>query len=397
MAKEKINDKILSNNSSREKCFLSPYACSSNRGIRKKEETISDRDNIRPSFFHDTDRIIHSNAYSRYIDKTQVFYLFENDHITHRVLHVQLVSKIGRTIGRFLKLNEDLIEAISLGHDIGHVPYGHDGEQILNGKCKSENIGFFCHNAQSVRFLQEIEKKGEGLNLTLQVLDGILSHNGEIIKRVYNPRYEKTWDTFEEEYFGCFHEEGYDKKLVPMTLEGCVMRISDIIAYVGRDIEDAIVVGLTNRNNIPKEITKNLGNTNRVIINKLVMDLTHNSYNKNYISFSEDVFKALDDLKQFNYENIYKNEQIRTQNYKIERMFKLLYEEYHSDLLNSNKSSSIYTDFLDNMNDTYKKNTPLGRQVIDFMAGMTDDFFNNQFQSIFVPKKYGYKIENNKK
>jgi len=119
-----------------------------------------------------------------------------------------------------------------------------------------------------------------------------LSHNGEIIKRVYNPRYEKTWDTFEEEYFGCFHEEGYDKKLVPMTLEGCVMRISDIIAYVGRDIEDAIVVGLTNRNNIPKEITKNLGNTNRVIINKLVMDLTHNSYNKNYISFSEDVFKA---------------------------------------------------------------------------------------------------------
>jgi dGTPase len=162
--KDEIFSKIVLDNLQRERKVFSKYACKNNKGLRK----YPDRENIRPIFFHDTDKIIHSLAYSRYIDKTQVFYLFENDHITHRVLHVQFVSKIGRVIGRCLKLNEDLIEAISLGHDLGHVPYGHDGEAVLHELCRDNKIGCFCHNAQSVRFLMEIEQGGKGLNLSLQ-------------------------------------------------------------------------------------------------------------------------------------------------------------------------------------------------------------------------------------
>jgi len=157
------------------------------------------------------------------------------------------VSKIGRVIGRCLKLNEDLIEAISLGHDLGHVAYGHDGEKVLHKLCKDNKIGCFCHNAQSVRLLMEIEQGGKGLNLSLQVFDGILSHNGEILSEEYRPNYGKTWEMFEEEYRKCFTEEDYSRKILPMTLEGCVVRISDVIAYIGRDIEDSITLKLIKR------------------------------------------------------------------------------------------------------------------------------------------------------
>lgn len=324
---KKYNNEILSkivlNNLQRERKSLFKYACRSNKGIRKypKKEKVLDRENIRPIFFHDTDKIMHSFAYSRYIDKTQVFYLFENDHITHRVLHVQFVSKIGRVIGRCLKLNEDLIEAIALGHDLGHVPYGHDGEKVLNTLCKKNKIGCFCHNAQSVRFLMEIENAGEGLNLSLQVLDGILAHNGEILKEEYIPDYGKTWERFEEEYWKCFNEENYGKKIYPMTLEGCVVRISDVIAYIGRDIEDAKTLKLIKTNDIPIEIRRTLGASNDKIINNLVMDLIKKSYGKDYLTFSKDIFKALEDLQKFNLENIYFDPRIKTQTPKIENMF----------------------------------------------------------------------------
>ena len=174
-----IFNEIIKNEYKREAKTLSRYACKSSESIRFKEEKIPDRSTIRPAFFHDADRIIHSKAYTRYIDKTQVFSLFENDHITHRVLHVQLVSKIARMIGRCLRLNEDLIEAIALAHDLGHVPYGHEGERYLNEICQKNNLGYFCHNAQSVKFLMELERRGKGLNLSLQVLDGVLSHNSQ--------------------------------------------------------------------------------------------------------------------------------------------------------------------------------------------------------------------------
>lgn len=392
--KEKIFSEIVLNNFRRERLILSQYACKNSKGIRKypEREKIPDRENIRPVFFHDTDKIIHSKAYTRYIDKTQVFSLFENDHITHRVLHVQFVSKIARVIGRCLKLNEDLIEAISLGHDLGHVPYGHDGEKVLHEICVENNIGCFYHNAQSVRSLMEIEKGGEGLNLSLQVLDGILAHNGEMLHKEYRPDYEKSWDKFEEEYRNCFIVEDYGKKIVPMTLEGCIVRISDVIAYIGRDIEDAIAIRLIKREQIPSAIREILGASNDQIINTLVLDLVKNSYGKEYLTFSTDIFKALDDLKKFNYEYIYFNPLIKTETPKIQTMFRALFEKYLVALTN-NKTNSIYEHFLNDMNTDYLNKTIDSRKVIDFMAGMTDDFFNNQYKELFVPQSYGYFVK----
>ena len=392
--KDEIFSKIVLHNLQRERKILSRYACKNNKGVRKypNREKTPDRENIRPTFFHDTDKIIHSLAYSRYIDKTQVFYLIEDDHITHRVLHVQFVSKIGRVIGRCLKLNEDLIEAISLGHDLGHSPYGHDGEAILHKLCRDNGIGCFCHNAQSVRFLMEIEQKGEGLNLSLQVLDGILSHNGEMLNKEYKPNCGKTWEIFEEEYKKCFTEENDGKKIYPMTLEGCVVRISDIIAYIGRDIEDAITLKLIKRKDIPEEIRKTIGDSNDKIINALVLDLIENSYDKDYLAFSEDIFKALNELRKFNYEKIYHNPKIKTQSHKIENVFKQLFEKYYQDLENGNSDSPIYQYFLKEMNDNYQNNTDKKRIVIDFIAGMTDDFFNTQYKESFVPQSYGYSL-----
>ena len=394
--KDEIFSKIVLNNLQRERMTLSRYACKNNKGVRKysDREKIPDRGNIRPTFFHDTDKIMHSRAYSRYIDKTQAFYLFENDHITHRVLHVQLVSKIGRVIGRSLKLNEDLIEAISLGHDLGHVPYGHDGEHILNKLCTDScnAIGCFCHNAQSVRLLMELEQKGKGLNLTLQILDGILAHNGEILSSIYKPEYGKTFEKFEEEYRKCFEEENYSKKIRPMTLEGCVVRISDIIAYIGRDIEDAITVNLIKRDMIPPDISRILGSSNDKIVNNLVLDLIKNSYDKEFLAFSNKIYLALEKLKKFNKDNIYMNPKINTESEKIKNMYKQLFTRYQRDLVDKSKNSYI-TQFLRSMDKNYRKNTVPKRQVIDCIAGMTDDFFNNQFDINFVPKSYGYSVQ----
>jgi len=396
--KYKVFSKIVINNVRRERKSFSRYACMNIRGYRKypKKEKIPDRKNIRPIFFHDTDKIIHSLAYSRYVDKTQVFYLFENDHISHRVLHVQFVSKIGRVIGRCLRLNEDLIEAISLGHDLGHVPYGHDGESELNRLCETNGIGYFCHNAQSVRFLMEIEKRGDGLNLSLQVLDGILCHNGEMLNREYRPIYGKTWQQFEEEYNKCFYEREYSKKIYPATLEGCVVRIADVIAYIGRDIEDAITLKLIKRNSIPHEIGRVLGYSNETIINNLVLDLIKNSYDKSYLSFSGKVFKALNDLLKFNCENIYNDRRIKTQSDKIKNMFEQLFKRYNQDLESNSRASSIYLFFIKGMKDTYVKKTANKRIAVDFIAGMTDDFFNNEYKELFVPKSFGYSIKSAK-
>lgn len=392
--KNEIFSSIVLNNLHRERKTLQKFACKNNKGVRKypEREKIPDRENLRPVFFHDTDKIMHSLAYSRYIDKAQVFYLFDSDHITHRVLHVQFVSKIGRVIGRCLKLNEDLIEAIALGHDLGHAPYGHDGERVLQDLCKKEKIGCFCHNAQSVRFLMEIENRGEGLNLSLHVLDGILAHNGEMLNEKYKPDYEKNWEQFGDEYKKCFKIDEFSKNIFPMTLEGCVVRISDVIAYIGRDIEDAIVLKLLKRSDIPKEIRRVLGQKNDKIINTLVLDLVKNSYGKDYLLFSKDIFKALNDLKKFNYERIYYNPEIKKETHKIENMFRQLYLKYYQTLENKDKSSDLYQYFLKDMNEDYLEHTPRARIIVDFISGMTDDFFNNQFDKLFVPQSFGYSL-----
>ena len=376
-------ERIQANLASKEK-MLSPYASRSASAVRFRSE----ESDLRPDFFHDADRVIHSYCYSRYIDKTQVFYLVENDHITHRVLHVQLVSKIARTIGRFLNLNEDLIEAISLGHDVGHTPFGHDGERILSQFLESQNQGIFEHNVQSFRLFHELEAYGKGLNLTAQVLDGIICHNGEILQNNYGRNPHKTPENLLEEYRNSLQGTLKSKAMIPMTLEGCVMRISDVIAYIGRDIEDAIILKLIERESLPREITDVLGNKNGTIVNTLITDLVNNSIGKESLTFSQDVFDALNQLKNWNYENIYLNPKKASQDEKIKTMFKTVLEECFNELGASDKASGI-NHWYHSMRDEYKESNSKARIVADYVAGMTDDFLMNTYKKIVTPKSFG--------
>jgi len=394
-----VFSEIIRSEYKRERKMLSRYACRSSECLRFHEESVPDRSNVRPAFFHDADRIIHSKAYTRYIDKTQVFSFFDNDHITHRVLHVQLVSKIARMIGRCLKLNEDLIEAIALAHDLGHVPYGHDGERYLDSICQENGMGYFCHNAQSVKFLMELEKNGKGLNLSLQVLDGVLAHNGEILQSRYEPLRSKTPEQFLEEYSRCFTEKNYSSKIVPMTLEGCVVRISDIIAYIGRDVEDAITLRLIDRSEVPQEVKEILGDTNSSIINGLITDIIVNSFDRPYLAISENIYGALQKLMDFNYNRIYKNPSIKDDDSKLKNMFDVVYDRYFSQLESGDEKAEIYSEFLSTYEPGYmKKYTDSGikgRAVIDYISGMTDRYFNECFTRFIMPKKYGKNITSN--
>lgn len=353
--------------------LLSKNACKNKDAIFLKEN-IEKENEIRPVFFRDADRIIHSFTYTRYIDKTQVFPFTRNDHITHRVLHVQLVSKIARMIGKALNLNEDLIEAIALGHDVGHTPFGHKGEQFLDEICKREQIGCFKHNAQSVRFLKDIEE----INLSLQTLDGILAHNGEMIQDKYKPL-PKTKEEFLLELKSSFEDESFDKKIVPMTLEGCVVRISDIIAYIGRDIEDAIIVGTIKREDIPEDIVKVLGNNNSIIVDTITKDIIKNSIGKDYISFSKEVFEAMAKLKKWNYEKIYTSEDACKNEPIIREYFNKLFEVYLRYLEEENDDSNLskknIKEFVEQRSKEYLETTNKKRIVIDYLAGQTDHYF----------------------
>jgi len=366
-----------------EESHLSQWACLSRHAVRRKEEEQINQGH-RQSFSVDGDRILHSLAYSRYIDKTQVFYLIKNDHITHRVLHVQLVSKIARTIGRLLRLNEDLIEAVALGHDIGHTPFGHDGERFLSALCESHGIGWFLHNIQSVRFLQEIERKGRGWNLTLQVLDGIFCHDGELYPQALEPQRNKSFSILDEEMRRKAQDPSLD--IWPMTLEGCIVRIADTVSYIGRDIEDAIRLGLIHRQDLPTECKQVLGDTNGTIVYTLVEDLVSNSLEKPYVNFSEEVGEALKGLKQFNEEHIYNNRRVKEQTSKIKLMFELLFEKYCQDFEKGNESSDIFREFLDGMSPEYRENTPIAGIVRDFIGGMTDEYFLNQCHKHLIPQ-----------
>ncbi|MBW2285855.1 MAG: HD domain-containing protein [Deltaproteobacteria bacterium] len=362
---------------------LSRWACLSRQAVREKREPDIDRGH-RQNFSIDTDRILHSLAYSRYIDKTQVFYLVKNDHITHRVLHVQLVSKIARTIGRLLRLNEDLIEAIALGHDIGHSPFGHDGERFLSTLCVAHGIGRCVHNIQGVRFLQVIERKGRGWNLTLQVLDGILSHDGELHSRALEPGKDKTFETLAKEMEQ--KEQDPSLNLWPMTLEGCVVRMADTISYIGRDIEDAIRLGLIDRGEVPRECRQVLGDTNGTIVYTLVEDLVANSLDKPYVNFSVETGEALRQLKIFNQQRIYQNDRVKAQTGKIKLMFELLFHEYVADLEAGNETSDIFREYLDGMSGEYRDAMPPAGVARDFIVGMTDEYFLNQCQKKLIPQ-----------
>lgn len=368
---------IIKENFLRIENTYSSYATRSNQSIRF--EAIDD--DIRAPFFRDIDRIIHALSYTRYADKTQVYSFQQNDHISERMLHVQLVSKVARTIGRALNLNCDLIEAIALGHDVGHTPLGHTGEALLNEISLRELGEYFAHNIQGVRHYMFVENKGKGLNLSIQVLDGIMCHNGEMLSNVYTP-IVKTKEQFLKEYQDAYHDLKSSSHNRPMTLEGCVVRISDIIGYIGRDIEDAIELGFFKREELPSEITDILGNTNSDIMNTIILDIIENSLNKPFIALSEKVYQALFSLKKFNGIHIYSKSMSKKDiEYYREGMNKLYYL-YLEDIQQHNMNSIIYQLFLKLQSSRYLKETSDKRQVIDFIAGMTDDLFIREIKRV---------------
>jgi len=362
----------------RERNHLCRLATLSRDGIRRRQsgQTVH-----RQAFALDADRILHSRSYTRYIDKTQVFYMVSNDHITHRVLHVQLVSKIARTIGRFLRLNEDLIEAIALGHDIGHPPFGHDGEKELAGLCSEHSLPPFQHNVQSIQFLERLERKGQGWDLTLQTLDGILCHDGEIHSRFLTPARKKDFAVFDRE----LQAKSNDPKteLLPMTLEGCVVRLCDTIAYIGRDIEDAIELKLIRRSDIPAGCREILGDTNGTIVYHLVEDLITNSLApggggelaRDSLGFSPGVSSSLQELKAFNYQYIYMNPAIKEDLPRIRNCYRVLFETYLDQVVKLETGSEIFSEMLDSMEPSYMEKHAPAEIVRDFIAGMTDDYF----------------------
>ncbi len=357
--------------------YLSEYACKDEEAIYLKQHT----NDIRTPFFRDIDRIIYSLAFIRYQDKTQVFSNTYHDHVARRMIHVQFVSKIARTIGRALSLNEDLIEAAALGHDLGHVPFGHQGEYILNDLSLKYHEGYFNHNIESVRNLMFLENYGKGLNITVQVLDAIMCHNGEFALGEYYPK-KKTVKDFLEEYQSSYQDKNVLATMRPMTLEGCVVRVSDLIAYLGRDIDDAVRLNILKREEIPKEITSVLGTTTKDIVNTCILDIIKNSYNKDFIKLSDHVYEAIVKLKKFNYEHIYNKAMTKEEVENLTHKFETLFKTYLEDLKNKNEKSPIIHSYLKNMANEYRKTNSDTRIVIDYIAGMTDDYFLREYERI---------------
>lgn len=359
----------------RERALLSPVAAFSDSAIRRRTEPRVEN-GYRQNFSIDADRILNALSYTRYIDKTQVFSLIKNDHLTHRVLHVQLVSRVARTIGRYLGLNEDLIEAASMGHDLGHPPFGHDGEKILSTITCQHGAGYFHHNLQSIQLLEKIERKGCGWNLSLQTLDAILCHNGELRAEPLKPERARSFEELDQVISAMKRAEKADA--LPMTMEGCVVRASDTIAYIGRDIEDSIRLNLIKRDELPARCTRLLGNTNGTIVYNLVTDIIATSFREPYISFSEEVADALNELKSFNYARIYGNPAIKKHLKSVQKIYIHLFELFLNDLESGRRESALCKNFLPNLSEDYQKSHSNVEIVRDFISGMTDSFFISQ-------------------
>ena len=358
------------------------YATLNEDARRKRSEP---NDYLRSDFAIDRDRILHSGAYRRYQGKTQVF-SFTNmfdEEMTNRSLHTTYVSQISRTIGKRLGLNLELIEAIALGHDLGHTPFGHDGEVALSKCCVEHGIGHFHHNIQSLHIIDNISSRGNGLNLTFQVRDGIISHDGEVHNTVLEPQVDKTEEDIQK-YIGT-RSEGKKYSWMPATMEGCVVRISDTIAYIGMDIEDAIRYKILTAEEIPTDLTDYLGDSNSRIIDTLVKSVVANSYNKNYICFDDETSEYLLKLKKFNYAKIYTNEDVKKSRVIIEKSMKILFNQYLEDLEREDKTSRIFTQFLNRKLDRYQSNFSNPEKVRDFIATMTDRYFNEEIKRYLVP------------
>ena len=357
---------------------------------------LPDRDiaNVwRTAFVRDIDKILHCPYYNRYADKTQVFSFYKNDDITRRALHVQLVSRIARTIGKALNLNLDLIEAIALGHDIGHTPFGHAGEKYLDELLSAHTGRHFSHNIHSVRVLDRIYP----YNISLQTLSGIASHDGELELSEYRPRAIESFDEFDGLIEGCYLNKANVRKLVPSTLEGCVMRISDIIAYLGKDRQDAEKANIISSESFePSDI----GERNAEIINNLIVNIIENSYGKDYIKMDDVHFNALSKAKKENYDKIYLSKPVAEKfNSIIKPMMAELYERLLLDLERKNYDSPIYSHHINYVNRAhYSRSIPYDQTeknqlVVDYIASMTDDYFIDLHTHLFPnsPHKIEYK------
>ena len=386
---KEISEKIKSD---RENNTLPQFAFNENNVVRRNNER--DKANlIRTAFIRDIDKILHCPLYNRYADKTQVFSFYRNDDITRRSLHVQLVSRIARTIGKVLNLNLDLIEAISLGHDIGHTPFGHAGETFLDELLFEKTGKHFSHNIHSVRVLDEIYP----LNLSLQTLCGIAAHDGEIELSEYRPKAVGSFAEFDDSIAQCYEDKANVRKLIPSTLEGCVMRISDIIAYLGKDRQDAQRTNLISNDSFSGGA---IGSFNAEIINNLIVNIIENSYGKPYIKLDAEHFEALKKAKSDNYELIYKQEKVASVlNETIQPMMAEVYEALLNDLNCGRESSPIFTHHIRSINDIYYSRsapyleTEPNQIVADYIASMTDDYFIDLHAHLFPKsnKKIEYK------
>ena len=343
---------------------------------------------VRTEFARDADRILYSVDFRRLRHKTQVFFNAQNDHICTRMEHVLYVSSISNTIARALGLNTDLTHAIALGHDLGHAPFGHSGERVLDACVKKENPDkFFKHEIHSLRVVDQLatrvsrEKINEhnGLNLTFEVRDGIVCHCGENME--YKLDYDRSKSPKDIEGLRTIAN-------TPATPEACVVRLVDKIAYVGRDIEDAMRVRIMDMHDIPEEVTDYLGVTNGEIINSLVSDVITTSYGKPYVAMSRECGEALEELIACNVANIYKNEHIIRYEKQVENMLEGLFEYLLSALRSgrtmNGRSDKVFRHFEKYINEAY--GGPIEddvQMVVDFMAGMTDNFATKCFEDIY--------------
>ena len=357
----------------------------------KRRNPNFDKESVwRPAYVRDVDKIMHSPYYNRYTDKTQVFSFYKNDDITRRALHVQLVSRIARSIGSVLGLNLDLIEAIALGHDIGHTPFGHAGEHYLSEMYHAETGRFFNHNVHSVRVLDGIFP----LNITLDTLDGIIAHNGELEMHEYRPKTMPDFDTFDKMVESCYTDESNIAKIIPSTLEGCVVRVSDIIAYLGKDRQDAQRAKLIDTKNSFGDGA--IGTINAEIINNLMVNIIEHSYGKPYIMLDAEHFRGLQEAKRINYTAIYKNEQVsQVLDGTVKPMMQKMYTRLLSDLKSGNESSPIFKHHIEFVSGNhYAAPTPYmetepNQIVVDYIASMTDDYCAELYEYLFPNSNLG--------
>lgn len=389
-----LSDELIERMSDdRARGWKNPYRTSDEDALRR-EERPADRSSIwRPAFVRDVEKILHMPAYNRYAGKTQVFSFRSNDDLSRRGLHVQLVARIARDIGYALGLNCDLIEAIGLGHDLGHTPFGHAGERCLNDVFHERTGRWFFHNVHSVRVLDKLY----GRNISLQTLDGALCHNGEYEQRVFELSGLSSFGEFDRVVDECVSGGGtVIGHLRPMTLEGCVVRISDIIAYVGRDRQDAIEAGLLTGDAFEDGLG---GAYNSWILTHASADIIEHSYGKDRIEMSEELFAEIRRAKAENYAKIYRSSGIEGERAEVlARAFELMYERCLDDLHKRDESSFIFRHHITRIEEqlahygrTYDWQSDPEQTVVDYIASMTDGYFaelaSKFFPQIHFPKR----------